>query len=351
MIDILTVVVHTFGKSEASNLGKLTYCFMLKSILQTRSNKIPLVAAICFVALVNYSAKAQLIVYDGFNYTAATGIAGQSGGDSTGWASPWGTTSAGYQIGTNTAAGLTYGDLATDGGALQVGYPQPGVPGGNTTATPQRTLPDTLGDLAAANTADVGTLWLSFLIYNPTYPTTTYYRQSNLGFFSGAASTGTGGGGTEKADLGLANGSATVGTDFSAWGGTVTAAAPNQSTVSAFSASVQFVLVEMVVDNTTAADTYYAWFNTDPSTFSINADAPDISTASVTNSGADLSSVNALRFQAGNANGNGTNAFYTVDEVRLGDSFADVTPTPEPATVTLAALGGMALFVLRRKRA
>jgi hypothetical protein len=70
----------------------------------------------------------------------------------------------------------------------------------------------------------------------------------------------------------------------------------------------------------------------------------------VSSSGADLTSVNVLRFQAGNANGNGTNAFFTFDEVRLGQSFADVTPVPEPVTFALAGLGGVALLALRRKK-
>jgi len=299
------------------------------------------------------SASAQVIVYDGINYPNAgpfgMSIAGQSGGDSTGWGGPWASSTAGSKIATNTVTGLFYGGLSVDGGAVQVGAPQPG-PGTSTAAVAQRLLPNTLGSLAAANN---GVLWLSFLIYNPVYPTNTsgtslFYRQSNLGFFSGATSGGANG--SEKADLGMDNTSATVPPVFAAWGGTVTGAAPNQSTVSAFSPDTQFVLMELVVDNTAAVDTYYAWFNTDPSLFANNANTPSISTASVTNSGADLSSVNALRFQAGGFNGNGTNAFFTVDEIRLGDSFMDVTPTPEPATMALFGIGAVGMTLLIRRR-
>ncbi len=39
---------------------------------------------------------------------------------------------------------------------------------------------------------------------------------------------------------------------------------------------------------------------------------------------------------------------YTIDELRLGTTFADVTPIPEPATLGLIALGGLGL--LRRRR-
>jgi len=295
------------------------------------------------------SVRAQLTAYDGFNYPAGSSIATQTGGDSFGWGGPWASSTAGSKIGTNTASGLTYGGLTTDGGALQVGTPQSASgtgSAGGTTATPQILLPGTLGSLAAANG---GTLWISFLFYNPTYPTTTYYRQSNLGFFSGATSGAANG--SEKADLGMPNGSATVGSNFAAWGGTVSASAPNISSVSAFSASIQLITVELVVDTTTAADSYYAWFNLNPSLLGSNANTPGIGTADVSNTTADLTSVNALRFQAGNANASGTNAFYTVDELRVGDSFADVTPVPEPVTIALGSLGGLVLLALRLRRA
>ncbi len=37
-----------------------------------------------------------------------------------------------------------------------------------------------------------------------------------------------------------------------------------------------------------------------------------------------------------------------MDEIRMGESYADVTPIPEPATMVLLALGGLA--VVRRRR-
>ncbi|MEM7626066.1 MAG: PEP-CTERM sorting domain-containing protein [Planctomycetota bacterium] len=39
---------------------------------------------------------------------------------------------------------------------------------------------------------------------------------------------------------------------------------------------------------------------------------------------------------------------YTIDELRFGETFADVTPVPEPGTLALAGLGG--LMFLRRQR-
>jgi hypothetical protein len=335
------------GKRNSFKFSRSNTTQTQKIIMQKHLNILALTAGLSLAAAL--SVQAQTIAYEGFNYPDGM-VAGLSGGDSTGWGGAWTTGSAGFKIGTNVSSGLSYGGLAVDGGAMQVGTPQnSGGNGGVTTAQPTRILSNTLGNLCAANG---GALWLSFLFYNPIYPTnptgtSIYYRQSNIGFFSGASISA---GGSEKADLGMANGSATVGTVWSAWGGTIAGATPNQSAVSAFSASVQFVLVKLVVDATTATDSYYAWINPSDSIFGDNGNTPSTGTATVSSVGAaDLTSVNGFRFQAGNYNGSGTNAFYTVDEVRVGNSFADVTPVPEPVTFALAGLGGLMLLALRRR--
>jgi len=42
---------------------------------------------------------------------------------------------------------------------------------------------------------------------------------------------------------------------------------------------------------------------------------------------------------------------FAWDEVRVGDTWADVSPIPEPSTYALLGLGLGALFFLRRRRA
>jgi pectate lyase len=262
-----------------------------------------------------------LLAYEGFNYPAGACIANQGGGK--GWSTPWQSFNPGSYMATNTASTLAYGALVATNGGLQVGYPQPGVPGAaDTTATVQRVLPATLGALASTNS---GVLWISFLMYNPMYPTSPgkYYRQSNLGLFSGAS--GTNNGGAEVAAVGLPNTSATITTNFGAWAANI-APVPVLSSVPAFTTNVQLVVLKLAVDNTGAADYIYAWFDLNPAILGNNTNTPNVLTADITFNAVDLSSVNALRFQAGNFNSNGTNAFFTADELRLGTSFASVTP-------------------------
>jgi hypothetical protein len=38
-----------------------------------------------------------------------------------------------------------------------------------------------------------------------------------------------------------------------------------------------------------------------------------------------------------------------VDELRFGESYGDVTPIPEPATMSLLALGGLGALLRRRR--
>src|SRR5262249_36669371 len=98
--------------------------------------------------------------------------------------------------------------------------------------------------------------------------------------------------------------------------------------------NVVFVVLRLDVDATTTNDTAYAWFFQNGDGLS---GEPSIG-AALSFTTADLSSINALRFQAGNANANGSNAFWALDEIRVGGTFSDVTPVTALSSNTAPAL-------------
>jgi hypothetical protein len=305
--------------------------------------------------LVAGSANAQF-VYEGFNYDlaptmpsgfASNNINGLNGG--TGFQNAWGLPNASGNPWGQIVTGLNYTDgnghaLVTSGNALQIG-----TNGGFASAsTPQRIFTNSssaanLGLLAAANSSTPGVIWMSFLYQREGDSTgAPFFRQSNLGLFQGTS---------EKLDVGGPNTSASVNNNLSVWstgtGGTAhPGSAPLQSTTPVFSANAQFIVLELTVDTTTANDGVSVWFN--PTDLS-NLGAPTLtSTAEV-----DLSGVNDLRFQAGGSNANGTNALFLADEFRIGYTVGDVTPftiVPEPTAIAFATIGGISLYVWRRRR-
>jgi hypothetical protein len=292
-----------------------------------------------------FSACAQSIAYEGFSYPDGTQLFGTTPGQGdggSGWATPWSATSA--AIATNTASGLSYGNLTTHGGGVVMGNPTSLTFG--TTASSQRLLPNTLGSLA---TAGSGTIWISFLYENWSTDNNglSGFREAKLALFSGATTNANGSAnvnGTERLDAGSPNTYAAGASDtLSLWSGSTFVSSGIATPRGATPADTVLILMELLVDNTSAADTAYAWFNPN-----LSLGAPGVGSAISLNT-VDLSGVNALRFQAGNANANGPNAVFKADELRVGYSFADIAPVPEPMPLALVGLGSLALLALRRK--
>jgi hypothetical protein len=287
------------------------------------------------------SASAQLLNYEDFNYpTGNNNIAGQNGG--TGFQNAW-ASGSGNIWGSIQSGSLSYTDqnghsLDTSGNSMLVGTNGAGAP----TATPNRLFTNsatatTLGNIASLNG---GVIWMSFLYQRDGSQTgAPYFRQANFALYQGSG---------EKLDIGGPNTSATVQNNLSLWsnGGAHSGAAPLQSTTPVFSAGAQLIVVELTVDTlSTTADTVSVWFNP--------TDLSALGAANLTSTEVDLSGVNTVRFQAGNSNANGTNAVFEVDELRIGDTFADVAPyttVPEPSTIAFVSIGGLAAWAWRRRR-
>jgi hypothetical protein len=274
-------------------------------------------AALSLILVTLFPARmtASLAAYEGFDYTAGTSIGGQTGG--VGWTNAWATSAAGM-LATNVEGSLSYTvngkSLVTSGGSLVVGSPAGNL---GTTATPNRALNLNFSS-GLGTTAGAGrTNWVSFLYrrLNLEPGTLPYLRQANFGMFEGSG---------ERVSVGGPNTSATVSNVLSVWSnsGSNTVTTPLQASNYPVAAGATYlILIKVVANSTTAPDTAFVWFNWT----NLTAE-PSTNLATLADREVNLSSVNTMRFQAGNLSATGSNACFQVDELRVGTTFADVTP-------------------------
>lgn len=254
------------------------------------------------------SASAAL-VYEGFDYTAGASLAGQNGGlPGFGTGAAWFNTNGSIAVGSST---LTYSDGSS---SLIVSGNSASVPA---TASFNQSLRDTV------STYDSGEVWVSWLL-KPNDPAVGYsqfvIRQS-----------GADGGGALVA---LGNDSNTTDLYFEVNGARV----PLSTGFQLASDETYFFAVNISY-NDTGDETINVYANSD-------LDAPTNLIGSAT---ASLGAVGRFSILAGS---NGTPSGNTeFDEIRLGTTFAEVAPIPEPASLTLLALGGLAVAGGRRRRA
>jgi hypothetical protein len=255
------------------------------------------------------AARAQLIAYDGFAYTAGQSLNGQNGGS--GFTGAW------------TVSGGTV--------AVQPGSLTPTAPSnllattGNSISATGSTIP---GDATRALTTPQGAsgtvLWMSTVMKGPGSNATSAGGILALTDGSGngfTIATGTSGspGNPPSADWSL--------TDY--FGSTdASSTIPN---------SVQSLLVARATFGT-STDVIDLFVNPP-----LTGTAPTTADATLTiPHGPALGILEVNGFSLGSS----TNLF---DEVRLGGSFADVTPVPEPSTLLLVGVAGFGLIRRRRR--
>jgi len=112
-----------------------------------------------------------------------------------------------------------------------------------------------------------------------------------------------------------------------------------QNNANAPAAQADFMVVAVDFDNN-LADFYV---NPDP----LDISDHDFSATGVTFGGSTISHVSM--FRENNFSGGNFSGFF--DEIRVGDSFLDVTGIPEPASVALLGLGGLAMLGHHRRGA
>ena len=249
-------------------------------------------------------APAAVLVSDSFDYAEGS-VTGQNGGT--------GATGAYNGAGNITSPGLTYDNLQSSGNKF-------------TTAVP----PANAGAFRPINpiNTDTGTLFVGFLSSVPG----TIPNYGGISFFTAATPGQTGG--SEELFLGKPSGTNSWGFDVSGVTGDDTVGTGRTNVT----ASATPALLVYRLNFTGAGDTIDVFVNPTPGqplpgtpngTFAIPEDSfPD--------------TFNNIRLQSGDQPIN-------FDEFRIGTTYADVTPVPEPATAGLLAVGALALLARCRR--
>lgn len=265
--------------------------------------KILLTAALAVIGAIG--AQAQLLVYDGFNYTSSGTLAGNSNADIA-WSA----------LNSGTAPTIASGSLSVSG--LQ-------APTGNSVSFPGGNSQEVLGTYASVSS---GTVYYSLAFQvssissaayifglatgNTNYGATVWARSATGGF-----------------NLGLSNRSNSTET----YDTTVL----SLNTTYFLVASYEFV-------TGTGNDISSLWIA--PSSASFGSGTAPTPTLTATG-GTDMTAFTQF-LQRGAAAGNAAGIF---DELRIGTTWASVTPVPEPTTTAMLGGLGAMVWVMRRRRA
>jgi hypothetical protein len=263
------------------------------------------VLAACFFGGVD-RAQAALLAYEGFNYgPAGSDLAGNNGGS--GFTSAW--TGGGFNVNSSTnydvtTAGLSFNKLDVSGGAAE------------TLATPT-SIAGIFRNLPSFG-ADGTTRYLSFLIHPTEVVASHWYGMYLRNGTAGELFVGKSGGGNNTDWLIENRGGAS-----------------QVSSGAAVVAGRTYLLV-LKMDFAAGADDVTLYVNP-----GLAAEPP----AGALKSNLDLGTVTGLNLYSRGA--------FRVDEIRLGETYADVVPAgavPEPSTFGLFAAAGMLVAAGRRWR-
>jgi len=258
------------------------------------------------LALTNYQAASALLSYEGFDYPVGDSIVGKSGG--IGFSNAWQLNSS-TGIFTNQATSLNYTDnagktLVTSGGSL---FLQGITTGTSGNCQPNRTIENARGTNAGA--ADGVATWVSFLIVrqgpttnSPTVPDNPYPRSANVSLYNA----------TEK--LAMGNTSDTVSNVV-----TLLPVGVNPKATSVSFSQTNFIVVR-IDHKLDSFDDAYLFVNP------LLESEPDIASANTNSLGEFDFTFNRIRPFAGGNRATQPYAEIVVDEIRIGETFADVAP-------------------------
>jgi hypothetical protein len=339
-----------------------------------RRSALVIIGYIAFTICGDSQVNATLLAYEGFDYNPASLVLGGAGG--TGWSGAWDEVQGPSFASEIEADSLQYSDnlgniLITSGGKLL----NTGVDG---TSLPGRDLAFRRGD-------DGTSTWVSFLGQRIGERNSdgefigTYQRGAFLALFDLSENSVV----TEKINVGentnvqfpLANGSYEDRWFARAPGviaGVAVSPFPESNPVNGRLRDVytdvefdELSLVVMRIDHLPRNDNLYFWvnpvLNSDPSDASasghflaaeIEAAAANLSISPYTDPDGGEFSFNRIRLFSGNTVGTTPHAEWLLDEIRVGTTYADVTPyrVPEPGTMALLIGAAICIGSHNRKR-
>ena len=261
-------------------------------------------------ALIVQNAGATLLFSDGFNYTVGDDL---GAGTTTPTWTATATATSYMSIGN---ANLTYSPLTDLGGSSLT------LNSGNSAGVPA------YATLSSSVTS--GSLYYSFLIECTTLPTSNSY----LTGLTPSTHLGLNGSGSDAIDLYAKN----SGAGWVLGERTTGVSASYESTVLSLGTTYYAVLKYTFGATTSTAQLFLSPVpgNSEPGT------------ATVTLTGtANVADVSAVGFKAQTATSVGN---FVFDDLRVGTTWADVTPAPEPTTLALAGMGILGLVLARRNR-
>jgi hypothetical protein len=275
-------------------------------------SKMLLVAGAC--CLLVQSANATLMFSDGFNYTSGTQLSSDA---------PWSGGGANITIGSANLTDPPLQDLSPSGNDLTL---QSGIASGTAVV-----------NFNPSNITS-GTIFFSFLLQPTTMPT----GNNELMDLLPSGATGLQG---STAALAIYVGSQNA-TQYKIGVRHGLSGATYASSAATILGSTSLIVVAYTFNGGVNDDTVSLWLN--PSSGSLGGGSAPAADVSFSNSAlADSTGLSVVGIKSQGANPQG---FWNVDSLRIGDTWADVTPVPEPSTLALVGSGLALMFGMIRRR-